>query len=636
MPAACFLLPVRCLVLSSLLLACASCAPAKDQGAPRASVQTDGDAGGTDGGPQQDSPSQDLADAGTVTFRVDVTKGPARQFQPPATPAPVSKYIYGINAGLKGTSVSENLIARTTRWGLVRQGGDAYTPWNWTNNYNNAGSDYCFYQGVGLGGDALAGAITDPGGDTIPAAQAKGEAFLATVPIIDDVAAAVDNVVRPCPVAGTFCDGTSSSTRVNPNQWPFVTDSDAGDAGDPAFVPNAAAKPDGGYCTCSAACDGGCQVAASPVYQDEFVHYVRGAFGTGAPVFFSLDNEPNYWGGTHPELWPSTGAIPCQKYTVTYDDIVSRNIAFATAIKSAWPTTKVFGPVVAQDGIVYAHSYSDAHAPTEFLDYYLAQMRAASSAAGGPLLDALDVHYYTNNGNTPPGPAQCVQSPRLFWDPSYTALSAAKTASLDFGWTGVADYFSQAWYPRKFIPRLLAKIASAYPGDPAAPVLSISEYNNGCETDISGGVAQADVLGIFGREGVWAAAAWPSQPLADNYLLAAFDLYRNYDGEGAVVGDTAVYASTSDVADTSVYAFAHSDDSSAIDLVAINKTNAVVSATIQVAGSPGFAMASAFELVAGSAAVTPAPPAVPVTCSAGTCTLTYAMAPLSATTLIVR
>ena len=33
------------------------------------SVQTDGDAGGTDGGPQQDSPSQDLADAGTVTFR---------------------------------------------------------------------------------------------------------------------------------------------------------------------------------------------------------------------------------------------------------------------------------------------------------------------------------------------------------------------------------------------------------------------------------------------------------------------------------------------------------------------------------------------------------------------------------------
>ena len=635
MPAAFSLLPVRCLVIAAPLFASAACAPAKDQGAPSARVQTDGAAGVIDGGPQQDGPSQEPPDAGTVMFRVDVTKGPARQFQPPAKPAPVSAYIYGINAGLMGTAVSENLIARTTRWGLVRQGGDAYTPWNWTNNYNNSGSDYCFFQGAGLGGGALAGAITDLGGDTIPAAQAKGEAFLATVPIIDYLAAAVDNVVSQCPAAGSFCDGTSSSTRVNPNHLPFATDSDAGDAGGPAFVPNAAAKPDGGYCTCSGGCDGGCQVAAGPVYQDEFVHYVQGAYGTGAPVFFSLDNEPNYWGSTHPELWPSTGVIPCQKYTVTYDDIVSRNIAFATAIKSAWPTTKVFGPVVAQDGMVYAHSYSDPHGPTEFLDYYLAQMRAASAAAGGPLLDALDVHYYTNNGTTP-GPAQCVQSPRLFWDPSYTALSAAKTASLDFGWTGVADYFSQAWYPRQLIPRLLAKIASAYPGDPAAPVLSISEYNNGCESDISGGVAQADVLGIFGREGVWAAAAWPLQSLTDNYLLAAFDLYRNYDGKGAVVGDTAVYASTSDVADTSVYAFAHSDDSSEVDLVAINKTSAVVSATIQVAGSPAFAMASAFELVAGSAAVTPVLTAVPVTCGAGACTLTYAMAPMSATTLIVR
>ena len=35
-----------------------------------------------------------------------------------------------------------------------------------------------------------------------------------------------------------------------------------------------------------------------------------------------------------------------------------------------------------------------------------------------------------------------------------------------------------------------------------------------------GALRRPNVLGIFGREGVWAAAAWPSQPLADNYLLA--------------------------------------------------------------------------------------------------------------------
>ena len=52
--------------------------------------------------------------------------------------------------------------------------------------------------------------------------------------------------------------------------------------------------------------------------------------------------------------------------------------------------------------MVYAHSYGDPHLPTEFLDYYLAQMASASSAAGFPLLDVLDVHYYTNNGSPAP------------------------------------------------------------------------------------------------------------------------------------------------------------------------------------------------------------------------------------------
>jgi hypothetical protein len=590
-----------------------------------------------------DAATLDASDAGggasdseSTSFSVDMTKGPAGQFRPSAKPQRVSDYIYGINAGLMGTSISVGLVARATRWGLVRQGGDAYTPWNWTNNYNNAGSDYCFYQGVGLGGDALAGTIT-ASGDTIPAAQNKSEAFLATVPIVDFVAAADSNVVNTCPVSGAFCDGTTQSTRVNPNDFPFATDPDAGEAGGPAFVPNVAVKPGGNYCSCDSECDGGCEVATSPVYQDEFVHFLKGAYGTGSPVFFSLDNEPNYWGGTHPELWPSTGTLPCQTYTVSYDDIVSRDVPFASAIKAAWPQAKVFGPVVAQDGLIYAHSYSDPHWPTEFLDYYLQQMASASVAAGRTLLDVLDVHYYAQDyGNSPPGPAQCVQSPRLFWDPDYTSLSAAETSALDFGWTGPNDYFTGPnWYPRRLIPRLLSKIAKAYPSG-TAPDLSISEYNNGCESDISGGLAQADMLGIFGREGVWAAAAWPLQALTDNYLLAAFDLYRNYDGNGAVVGDTGVYATTSDAVDTSVYAFAHSDDASALDLVVVNKTSSARIATIRLTGAHDLARAVAYHLVDGAAVVVAVPTSIPIACDASACSFTYAMPPMSATTVVVR
>ena len=45
----------------------------------------------------------------------------------------------------------------------------------------------------------------------------------------------------------------------------------------------------------------------------------------------------------------------------------------------------------------------------------------------------------------------------------------------------------------------MAKIAAHYPGTK----LSISEYNYGAGGDISGGIAQADVLGVFGREGLF-------------------------------------------------------------------------------------------------------------------------------------
>jgi hypothetical protein len=573
-------------------------------------------------------PISDAAVTG-VTFLVDVTRGPVRQFQPPAEPVLVSAYIYGINAGLEGADTSVGLVSRRTRWGLVRQGGDAYSLWNWTSDQWNAGSDYCFFQ---TGEGVVAGAITGTG-DTIPAAQAQGAAFLATVAIGDYVAGPANNEVHVCPVSGTFCDATTQSTRVNPNGFPFVNDMDAGDAGGTAYVPNVAAKPGGAYCTCTSACDGGCQPAASPVYQDEFVAYLKTEYGSGAPIFFSLDNEPNYWGLTHPELWPSTGALPCQMYTVTYDDIVNRDIQFGSAVKAAWPEAKVFGPVVAQDGIVYAHAYADPHLPTEFLDYYLQKM----AAAGQPLLDVLDVHYYDNNGTPPPGPSQCVQSPRLLWDPGYTSLSAADTAKLDFGSMGKGGYFgTSSWYPRQIIPRLLGKIATAFPAGTGAPVLSISEYNGGCEADISGGVAQADMLGVFGREGVWAAAAWPLQSLSDNYLLAAFDLYRNYDGHGAVVGDTSAHATTSDPVDTSIYALAHSDAPGAVDLVAINKTTAPVVASVAIAGGLALTGASAFQLVAGAAAVTAVPGSTPVTCNSATCTLSYTMPPMSATTLVVR
>jgi mannan endo-1,4-beta-mannosidase len=188
------------------------------------------------------------------------------------------------------------------------------------------------------------------------------------------------------------------------------------------------------------------------------------------------------------------------------------------------------------------------------------------------------------------------------------------------------------------IPRLQKKIAAAYPvGGVAAPGLAFSEYNPGCETTIGGAVAEADLIGVLGREGVYAATAWPLQAIAGNFLVAAFDLYRNYDGNGAIVGDLAVQASSSDYKNASVYAFAHSDGSAAVDVVAINKKTSAQSVVVQIADAPALTGATLYQIAGKTAAVAKATGSAPtVTCAAGTCTLTYSMPAMSATTMILR
>jgi hypothetical protein len=285
--------------------------------------------------------------------------------------------------------------------------------------------------------------------------------------------------------------------------------------------------------------------------------------------------------------------------------------------------------------MAYGGDYQSPHfvaGKTEFSDWYLAQVATATEKAGAPLVDVFDVHYYTVGGND----AQCLESPRLFWDPGATDISAAETNDLDFHF-GDHSYWDQYWYPRRVVPRLFEKIAAAFGKITPLPALSFSEYNAGCEKAVSGGVAQADLLGIFGREGVFAATAWPLADAKDNFLVAAFDLYRNYDGQGSIVGDTAVRATTTDAKTTSVYAFAHADDATSIEVVAINKQGMDQAVTLHIASAPSIQKATLYHLVPGKAAVSAATGSAPaVTCAAGGCTLSFTMPATSATTLVLR
>ena len=180
-------------------------------------------------------------------------------------------------------------------------------------------------------------------------------------------------------------------------------------------------------------------------------------------------------------------------------------------------------------------------------------MRAYEQAHGVRILDYYDNHWYPQesgvafgNGTDPATNALRLRSTRNLWDPSY----------VDESWINQAT---------QLIPRMKQVVADNYPGTRTA----ITEYNWGALDSINGALAQADVLGIFGREGLGLAALW-SPPSAGQPGAYAFRMFLNYDGQGAAFGDTSVQAVSTDQDKLSAYAAKRSDG--ALTLVLVNKT----------------------------------------------------------------
>src|SRR5262249_49615087 len=156
-------------------------------------------------------------------------------------------------------------------------------------------------------------------------------------------------------------------------------------------------------------------------------------------------------------------------------------------------------------------------------------------------LDVFSVHYYPQGGVFSDDTSQVMQlhrnrSTRSLWDPTY----------VDESW--VNDTV-------QLVPRLRGWVAGNYPGTATA----VTEYNWGAEGHINGATAQADVLGIFGREGLDMAARWTT-PAASTPTYKAIKMYRNYDGLGSTFGDTSVAASGPNPDSVAAFAAERSND----------------------------------------------------------------------------
>ena len=105
-----------------------------------------------------------------------------------------------------------------------------------------------------------------------------------------------------------------------------------------------------------------------------------------------------------------------------------------------------------------------------------------------------------------------------------------------------------------------------YPGTQ----IGITEYNWGAENHINGATTQADIFGIFGREGLDMGARWTT-PAASTPTYKAMKMYRNYDGNKSTFGETSVAATAPNPDKVSAFAALRSTDG-ALTVMVINKS----------------------------------------------------------------
>jgi hypothetical protein len=461
----------------------------------------------------------------------------------------ISPLIYGINQQRDFTTNQRGV-------GLLRGGGNRWTAYNWENNASSAGADY-LNQNDNFLMSGLPNASTP--GEAVRAraayAMANGAAMLVTIPI--QGYAAADKLGNGDVNQTANYLQTRFKQVVARKNAPFSLTPDTTDA----------------Y-----------------VYQDEFANWLKTQFptafsGASSKILFSLDNEPDLWADTHPRIQPAP---------VTPAELISKTIDFAGATKAVIPNAMVAGFVsYGFNGYV---NLQDTYSGSDFTAYFLDQLRLAGVSAGKRLLDVLDLHWYsevtadgsriTGSSTTANSVTARVQAPRSLWDPTYTENS----------W--IASYTGG---PIQLIPAMKARIAAHYPGTK----LGFSEYSYGGGGHISGAIAEADVLGIFGREDVYLANYWEMNASSD-FIYAAMRTFTSYDEAGAHFGDTSVRATTSNAVNTSVYASIDAANPGRMVLVAINKTGAPVTASISLAAYGTYTTARVYQLTGASTTIQPA------------------------------
>lgn len=476
---------------------------------------------------------------------------------------PISPNIYGF-----AFATSHDLAV--TNFTMNRSGGNGTSTYNWQINAANHASDW-YFESI-LDPPGTAGYDGDNFITQTRAGNPNAQAML-TIPMINYLAALGAN---------------------NAMKWSFSIAKYGAQTGSDPYQPdagNGVSAATGKPIIGNNPLDANTPNSVS-IQQSWIQHLIQtwGSSSSGGLKYYIMDNEPSLWSSTHRDIHPAGE---------TYQELFNDYVTYASAVRALDPNALIVGPEEwgwwaqflsgfdQQNGIGASGSDYNTHNKMYYYPWLLQQLNSYQQSTGKQLLNVLSVHYYPqelSNSNDDSTAGQLIrnQSTRVLWDPNYVDPSWLNQVGINNGIVNL-------------IPNLKSWVNQYYPGLETA----ITEYNWGDEANLNGATTQADVLGIFGREGLDIATRWtvPANP-SPTYL--ASQIYRNYDGHVSTFGDTSVSAAVPNPDLVSSFAAVRSSDG-ALTVMVINKQQGTTPVTVSLANfgttgsAQGYQIASATQ-----------------------------------------
>ena len=451
---------------------------------------------------------------------------------------PISPLIYGV-AFASSNQLSDGNFT------LNRSGGNSETRYNWQLNAHNHAADW-YFESIDDGSSTPA-ATAD---DFVANSKNGGAQPLLTIPMIG---------WPPILGSGRSKLASYSTNKYGPQtgtDWQWMPNAGNGVSstnGDKAITwnnPNDASFP------------------TNSAFQGAFIQHLTNRWHwstNGGVPYYLLDNEHSIWFATHQDVHP---------VGPTMQEIWGKMLDYASVVKSNDPNALVLGPEEwGWNGYLYSGydqqnpGYHDraTNGGWDYMPWLLNQFHQHDTSTGQRLLDYFTLHCYPQEGNVSGNAVDTTtvllrnQSTRVFWDTNYVDPSWINSIIM-------------------LIPRMKNWVTAYYPGTK----IGVTEYNWGGEGNISGATAEADILGIFGREGLDLATRWTAVATTDPVHMA-MKMYRNYDGNKSTFGDTSISASGPNPDNVSTFGAIRASDG-ALTLMVINKQlTSSASATVSLA-----------------------------------------------------